>query len=83
MGDVKDLAATDAVKKIREIAKDANICMFLTDLSNLPLSGRPMATQQVDEDGCIWFMSDKNSDKNQHIQQDDQVQLFYSHTNNY
>lgn len=83
MGDVKDLAATDAVKKIREIAKDANICMFVTDLSNLPLSGRPMATQQVDEDGCIWFMSDKNSDKNQHIQQDDQVQLFYSHTNNY
>ena len=83
MGDVKNLTATDAVEKIREIAKDANICMFVTDLSSLPLAGRPMATQEVDEQGNIWFMSDRNSDKNRHIEDDEQVQLFYSHTNNY
>ena len=83
MGDVKNLTATDAVEKIREIAKDANICMFVTDLSSLPLSGRPMATQEVDEQGNIWFMSDRNSDKNRHIEDDEQVQLFYSHTTNY
>ena len=83
MGDVKNLTATDAVEKIREIAKDANICMFVTDLSSLPLAGRPMATQEVDEEGNIWFMSDRNSDKNRHIEEDEQVQLFYSHTNNY
>ena len=83
MGDVKNLTATDAVEKIREIAKDANICMFVTDLSSLPLAGRPMATQEVDEQGNIWFISDRNSDKNRHIEDDDQVQLFYSHTNNY
>ena len=83
MGDVKNLTATDAVEKIREIAKDANICMFVTDLSSLPLAGRPMATQEVDEQGNIWFMSDRNSDKNRHIEDDEQVQLFYAHTNNY
>ena len=83
MGDVKNLTATDAVEKIREIAKDANICMFVTDLSSLPLVGRPMATQEVDEQGNIWFMSDRNSDKNRHIEDDEQVQLFYAHTNNY
>jgi len=83
MGDVKDLTANDAVQKIREIAKDANICMFVTDLSNVPLMGRPMATQEVDEDGSIWFMSDKNSDKNNDLKKDDRVQLFYSHTGNY
>ena len=83
MGDVKNLTATDAVEKIREIAKDANICMFVTDLSSLPLAGRPMATQEVDEQGNIWFMSDRNSDKNRHIEDDEQVQLFYSHTTNY
>jgi general stress protein 26 len=83
MGDVKNLTAADAVEKIREIAKDANICMFVTDLSNLPLAGRPMATQEVDEEGNIWFMSDRNSDKNQEIDNDDKVQLFYSHTGNY
>ena len=83
MGEVKNLKAGHAVEKIREIAKDANICMFVTDLSRLPLAGRPMATQEVDEEGNIWFMSDRNSDKNKEIENDDKVQLFYSHTGNY
>ena len=83
MGEVKNLTADNAVEKIREIAKDANICMFITDLSNLPLAGRPMATQEVDEEGNIWFMSDRNSDKNKHLENDAHVQLFYSHTSNY
>ena len=68
MGEVKNLTADNAVEKIREIAKDANICMFVTDLANLPLAGRPMATQEVDEEGNIWFMSDRNSNKNKQIE---------------
>lgn len=83
MGDVANLTANDAVKKIREIAKDANICMFVTKLTKLPLAGRPMATQEVDDEGNIWFMSDKNSNKDQEIKKDSRVQLFYSHTGNY
>ena len=83
MGDVKNLTATAAVEKIREIAEHANICIFVTDLSNLPLAARPMATQEVDDDGNIWFMSDKASVKNLQIENDDRVQLFYSHTSNY
>ena len=83
MGAVENLTASDAVKKIREIAKDANICMFVTNLTKLPLAGRPMATQEVDDEGNIWFMSDKNSDKDHNIKRDDRVQLFYSHTGNY
>ena len=57
--------------------------MFVTDLSNLPLAGRPMATQEVDEEGNIWFISDQNSNKNKEIDNDSKVQLFYSHTSNY
>ncbi len=38
-----------------------------------------MSTQKVDDDGCVWFMSDKNSTKNQDIKSDSRVQLFYSH----
>ena len=83
MGDVKNLTATAAVEKIREIAEHANICIFVTDLSNLPLAARPMATQEVDDDSNIWFMSDKASVKNLQIENDDRVQLFYSHTSNY
>lgn len=83
MGDTKNLIDQDAIGKIRELAKDANVCHFVTNLSNTPLASRPMATQEVDEEGSIWFLSDKDSDKNHDIQVDSRVQLFYSATGNY
>ena len=42
-----------------------------------------MATQEVDEEGNIWFMSDRSSDTNKEIDKDNKVQFFYSHTGNY
>ncbi len=83
MGDTKNLADTGAIEKIRELAKDANVCHFVTRLSNIPLSSRPMATQKVDDEGNIWFLSDKESDKNHDILEDKRVQLFYSANSNY
>ncbi|HET9745148.1 MAG TPA: pyridoxamine 5'-phosphate oxidase family protein [Chitinophagaceae bacterium] len=83
MGDIQNLTANEAVEKIREIANNANICMFVTSLTKLPLAGRPMATQEVDEEGNIWFMSDRNSNKDYEIEKDNRVQLFYSNTGNY
>ncbi len=83
MGDKKDLINKEAVQKIKELAKDSNICHFVTNLSNIPLSSRPMATQKVDDEGNIWFLSDKSSDKNTDIHSDQRVQLFYSANSNY
>ena len=37
-----------------------------------------MSRQRVDEDGTIWFFSDKDSEKNTDIAKDSRVQLFYS-----
>lgn len=78
MGDTKNLISSEAIEKIKHLAEEANICHFVTALSKIPLSTRPMSTQKVDEDGCIWFMSDKSSAKNHEIQADKRVQLFYS-----
>lgn len=78
MGDVKNLSNTEAINKIREIATDADICLFATNLTNLPLSARPMSTQKVDDAGNIWFLSSKSSSQNEDINQDSRVQLFYS-----
>ena len=83
MGDIQNLTAHEAVEKIREIAKEANICMFVTSLTTLPLQGRPMATQDVDDEGNIWFMSSRTSNKHFDLELDDRVQLFYSNTSNY
>lgn len=79
MGDTKNLTNEEAIKKIQDIAKDADICLFATNLTNLPISTRPMSTQKVDDEGNIWFLSSKSSTQNQDIQADGRVQLFYSH----
>lgn len=77
---VKDLQNQEAVEKIKALAKSANICMFTTNLSEVPLSSSPMATQEVDDEGSIWFLSSKSSHKNGHIHADPRVQLFYTNT---
>jgi general stress protein 26 len=82
MGDVKNLVSKEAVDKIKELATGADICMFTTSLSKLPLSARPMSTVDVDEEGNIWFISQRSSDKNKEIDADNRVQLFYASRNN-
>ncbi len=83
MGNVENLARTDANKKIKELAEKADVCLFTTNLSQLPLTTRPMSTREVDEDGNIWFFSREGSHKNQEIEADNRVQLFYSHPSGY
>ncbi len=68
MGDTKNFENYGALSKIKELAEDGRICMFTTQLSEAPLASRPMATQQVDEEGNIWFFSKEGSLKNQQIQ---------------
>ena len=83
MGDVKHLNQQDAIEKMREIAEAANICIFVTNINQAPLSAVPMATQKVDDEGNVWFMSGGDSNHNANIKQDDRVQLFYSNTGKY
>ena len=78
MGDIKNLVSAEAVAKIKELALGADIALFSTNLLTLPLTTRPMSTQGVDEEGNLWFLSKKNSNKNQDIAKDSRVQLFYS-----
>jgi general stress protein 26 len=78
MGDVKNLTSAEAVEKIKELATGADICMFTTLLKKLPLTSRPMSTSKVDDEGNLWFLSKKSSEKNQEIESDSRVQLFYA-----
>jgi len=78
MGDIKNLTDTKGIEKIRDLAKDADICLFTTNLSSVPLTARPMSTAAVDDEGNIWFLSRMGSDKNNEISADSRVQLFYS-----
>ena len=75
-----NLEQQQAVKKLRELAKDIDMCLFCTNLKRDDgATCRPMSTQEVDDNGDIWFFSGKDSDKNREIAADKKVQLFYSH----
>ncbi len=78
MGETKDLDHKEGLKKLKAIAEDTNTCMMCTNLEKIPFETRPMATQEVDEDGNIWFFSALDSYKNKEILADNRVQLIYS-----
>ncbi|RYD57338.1 MAG: general stress protein [Sphingobacteriales bacterium] len=78
MGGLKNLRNQEAIDKIKEIAEGIKTCMFCTSAMGVLFETRPMATREVDEEGNIWFLSAKGSNKNEEIKQDDQVQLIYA-----
>lgn len=74
----KPLLGAEAIKKIQEIAKEADTCFFCTHIeTGQPFEVRPMSTQEVDEYGNLWFLSGRESHKNRQIEQDSYVQLLY------
>lgn len=83
MSDVKNLQGKEAIEKIKEMAKEISTCLFCTNIGRGRFDTRPMSTQDVDDQGNIWFLSDKTSDKNAAIQKDPQVQLLYTNTSNF
>ncbi len=75
---VANLAGLSAVEKIRKIAKDAHVCLFGTVHDGRTLDVRPMAVQEVDDRGVVWFLSGRSSNKNHRIEHDAQVQLLFA-----
>ena len=76
MGDSKDLDGQPAVAEIKDLVKEINSCMFCT-YSSGKLKSRPMSVQKIDEEGNLWFLSDKNSHKNKEILIDSNVDLMF------
>lgn len=73
----ENLTRQDAVEKLKELSEKARICMFCTQLDELPLAARPMTLQECDEEGNLWFISSAESNKNFEIGADKRVQLFF------
>lgn len=78
MGDINHLKDQEAISKMKQLVDDIGICMFCTQVNGGPFETRPMATQDVDDEGNIWFLSHAESHKNFEIRQNDRVQLLYS-----
>lgn len=77
MGDHKDLKNVSAAEKIKELAEDIKTCMLCT-YKDGKLQSRPMSFQEIDEYGNIFFLSDKNSNKNAEIAENSKVELIFA-----
>jgi len=75
---IKNLSNIEAKHKIKELAESIDFNLMATDLQNIPLHAIPMSTKKVDEDGCIWFLSGKDSTHNSNIKKDKNIHLFYA-----
>lgn len=80
MGDYKNLEAAEGIKKLQELVKSQGMCMFASNMSEYPVSARPMSTLEADDAGNLWFFSKESSEKNEEIIADGRVQLFYANT---
>ncbi|HLW20007.1 MAG TPA: pyridoxamine 5'-phosphate oxidase family protein [Cyclobacteriaceae bacterium] len=74
----EDLYSKEAIAKIKELVNKNTTCFFNTRiLSDQNLSSRPMSVQKVDDWGDLLFLSASDSHKNQHIQENQKVQLLF------
>ena len=66
------------VEKLGALIKDVKIAMLTTPDSDGTLRSRPMATQNGEFDGTLWFFTRASSPKVEEVEQSHQVNLSYA-----
>ena len=74
----EDKKPEDRVAKLRELIKGIKIAMLTTAENDGSLRSRPMATQQTEFDGDLWFFTGKSSGKVTEIQHNQHVNVSYA-----
>jgi general stress protein 26 len=54
--------------QLGKLIEDMSVAMLTTADDDGALASRPMAPQEMDGDGAIWFFTEKNSAKTQHLE---------------
>jgi general stress protein 26 len=75
----KNLEATQALKKFKELIEEVKICMFITNTTGDDEHTRPMATIEAEDDGTLWFFTDARSIKVEEVNKQRAVHLVYAH----
>lgn len=68
----------DGAAKVRELIKDTRIAMLTHADEHGNLISKPMATQDVDFDGTVYFIAERTSDQVQDLQQRPAVNVAYA-----
>ena len=83
MSEFKVLSGDEGKKKIGELIKDVRICMMTTAAGDGSFDSRPMATQETEFDGTVWFLTRHESGKVNEIENDAHVSLLYADPSNH
>jgi general stress protein 26 len=68
----------ESIGKLSELIKDIKFAMLATAEPDGTLRSRPMATQQVEFDGDLWFFTGANTPKVYEIERDRHVNVIYA-----
>jgi general stress protein 26 len=68
----------DRTEKVHDLIKKTRIAMLTSSDADGRLVSKPMATQDVEFDGDVWFIAERNSEKVRNITARPQVNVAYS-----
>jgi general stress protein 26 len=68
----------DRQAQVRKLIKDTRLAMLTTIDEDERLVSKPMATQDVEFDGDVYFIAERSSHKVRNIQRDPRVNVAYS-----
>lgn len=72
------MSLDNAQSKLQELIKDIRIAQFTTVEEDGSLRSRPMASQEMDSDGHLWFFTRDDSEKVREFRADQHVNVSYS-----
>src|SRR2546425_11584022 len=64
--------------KLTELIEDIRIAMLTTAMPDGTLRSRPMATQQVESDGDLWFFTQASAAKTEEIRVTSHINVSYA-----
>lgn len=67
----------EAIAKLIDLIKDIKFAM-LTTIEGEYLRARPMATQETEFDGTLWFLTSSKTHKVEEVRQDNRVNVAYA-----
>ena len=67
----------ESIEKLKSLTEGIDFCM-LTTINGGQLRSRPMSTQEMDDDGDLWFFTSDETHKVDEIEADSRVNAAYS-----
>lgn len=80
----ENLYNQEAIDKLKKLAETTDIAMLCSNQKmEAYMHAIPMSTQEVDDEGNIWFLFSSESDTYKHLVQDSAVTLLYANVRDY